>query len=106
MPVSNIVNGESYFVADSYSLHVSRRPAIRLDRALSIMVMHPASRVLGQTSRPRIPILMYHGINRRLGRRHPYFETNTAPSVFESHMRFLHANGYTVIRLDEVAGQM
>lgn len=78
-------------------------PRVRLDRAFSIGVMDPASRLLNRRSEPRIPILMYHGISAELRRAHPYFETNTSPELFERHMQFLSANGYKTIGLEEVA---
>ena len=77
--------------------------AITADRAFSISVMDPASRLLNRLSEPRIPILMYHGISAELRRAHPYFETNTTPELFECHMQFLSANGYKAIGLEEVA---
>lgn len=50
---------------------------------------------------------MYHGIRTGVGTRHPYFETNTSPEVFASHMRFLRENGYTTVNLsDAVCGVM
>jgi peptidoglycan/xylan/chitin deacetylase (PgdA/CDA1 family) len=78
-------------------------PKVRLDRAFSIGVMAPASRLFNRLSEPRIPILMYHGISADLRGAHPYFETNTAPKLFERHMQFLSANGYKTIGLEEVA---
>jgi peptidoglycan/xylan/chitin deacetylase (PgdA/CDA1 family) len=47
----------------------------------------------------QFPILMYHGINNRFGDRHPYFETNTSPTVFRNHMQQLAAGGYEAISL-------
>lgn len=77
-------------------------PKVRLDRAFSISVMDPASRLLSRAAEPRIPILMYHGISTALRKAHPYFETNTSPDLFERHMQFLSTNGYKVIGLEEV----
>jgi len=67
---------------------------LRLDRALSIRLVHPISRLLNRQSRAQVPILMYHGISDTLEGKHPYFETNTAPRLFAEQMRFLHENGY------------
>lgn len=70
----------------------------RIDRALSIGF-------LGTLRRPRresqIPILMYHGIRNELGKRHPYFETNTSAFVFERHMQLLRQENYRGIHLTE-----
>jgi len=50
-----------------------------------------------------VPILMYHSISREQGgQRIPYFETNTFPSVFEEHIRFLAANGYKTVGLESL----
>ena len=66
----------------------------RLDRALSVGLIHPISRFLKLRSQTQIPILMYHGICEALGEKHPYFETNTSPRLFAQQMRFLYENGY------------
>lgn len=71
----------------------------RLDRALSVGLVHPISRFLNLGRSPRIPILMYHGISNSKGTKHPYFETNTSPQLFVEHMRFLKDNGYTTTDL-------
>jgi len=73
----------------------------RLDRALSVGLVHPVLRVLDGHSEPRVPILMYHGISRRVGSRHPYFETSTSPELFAKHMQFLCENGYTTVDLNK-----
>jgi peptidoglycan/xylan/chitin deacetylase (PgdA/CDA1 family) len=73
----------------------------RLDRALSVGLVHPAARLLYGHRLSRIPILMYHGIRRGVGTNHPYFETNTSPEVFANHMRFLHQGGYATVDLGD-----
>ena len=79
---------------------------MRLDRAVSVHLIHP----LAQTRRPgagvRIPILMYHSISNEIGARHPYYETNTSPRVFRQQMAFLHQNGYSTISLAEVVSTL
>lgn len=74
---------------------------MRLDRALSVGLMHPASQLLDRQYKPRIPILMYHGVRATVGERHPYFETNTSPALFAEHMEFLAENGYTTVNLHD-----
>jgi peptidoglycan/xylan/chitin deacetylase (PgdA/CDA1 family) len=76
-------------------------PKLRFDRALSIGVMQPAAQMFDHSSGPRIPILMYHGIRPALRVAHPYFETNTSPARFESHIRFLSENGYQTSTLED-----
>jgi peptidoglycan/xylan/chitin deacetylase (PgdA/CDA1 family) len=65
----------------------------RPDRFISCHVVHPVLKMLNVSG--GVPILMYHNISwERGGHPIPYFETNTFPSVFEEHMRFLAAEGY------------
>ena len=70
---------------------------LRLDRAISVGLVHPISRLLNRQA--QVPILMYHGICDALGEKHPYFETNTSPRIFAQQMRFLHENGYSTADL-------
>jgi peptidoglycan/xylan/chitin deacetylase (PgdA/CDA1 family) len=80
------------------------RPAVsfRTDRALTLGVVHPVSRLLKGRRNGGVPILMYHGISDQLGDRHPYFETNTAPKLFAQHMQYLRENGYSAVDLVEI----
>jgi peptidoglycan/xylan/chitin deacetylase (PgdA/CDA1 family) len=64
----------------------------RLDRAIAVRVAQPVRRVFGPSR--GVPILMYHGINGRLGNAHPYFETTTSPEMFSRQMRYLKDSGY------------
>jgi peptidoglycan/xylan/chitin deacetylase (PgdA/CDA1 family) len=73
---------------------------MRFDRIASIHAGHLTARVLTRRFNSRIPILMYHSICDELGGRHPYYETNTSPRVFEQQMRYLHENGYSPLSLD------
>lgn len=66
----------------------------RLDRVITVGLVHPIVRFLKLRSSPHIPILMYHGICYARRKEHPYFETNTSPQVFAEQMQFLHDNGY------------
>ena len=75
-------------------------PKFRLDRSVTLGV-HRVSRLLDGCRQLRIPILMYHGIREEVGKRHPYFETNTSPQLFASHMRLLRDSGYTTVRLSD-----
>ena len=76
-------------------------PLMRLDRLLTLGLVHPAIRVGARPGGRRVPILMYHGIRDGLGNRAPYFETNTSPAVFAAHVRFLRQNRYTAITLSQ-----
>jgi peptidoglycan/xylan/chitin deacetylase (PgdA/CDA1 family) len=73
----------------------------RLDRALSVGLVHPAVQLLNGHRHLRIPILMYHGIRTGVGTNHPYFETRTSPDLFARHMRFLSENGYATVNLGD-----
>ena len=73
----------------------------RLDRTISLGLVHPVARLLNGRREPRVPILMYHGICPDVVGRHPYFETNTSPELFAQHMRFLRENGYATVDLNE-----
>jgi peptidoglycan/xylan/chitin deacetylase (PgdA/CDA1 family) len=73
----------------------------RLDRAVSVSLVHPVMRALDRKHRTRIPILMYHGVREGLRTKHPYFETNTSPILFELHMQFLRENGFVAAHLDQ-----
>lgn len=72
---------------------------LRADRFVTMQLRRPFLRT---PRRPRVPILMYHGIREGHSNRHPYFETNTSPDVFAAQMRVLHENGYTTVRLEDV----
>jgi peptidoglycan/xylan/chitin deacetylase (PgdA/CDA1 family) len=54
---------------------------------------------------PFIPILMYHGIGKATGARHPYFETSTSPEMFASQMRYLSDHGYRSIGLEALTSR-
>jgi len=74
---------------------------IRLDRALTVGLVHPAVRLLNGHRRRRVPILMYHGIRDGTSARHPYYETNTSPKVFALQMKYLRDNGYQAVDLEQ-----
>lgn len=76
---------------------------LRPDRLISCHVVHPfLKRMRAETK--GIPILMYHSVSwRQDGHAIPYFETNTYPDVFESHIRYLVENGYDVVALDSIS---
>jgi peptidoglycan/xylan/chitin deacetylase (PgdA/CDA1 family) len=79
----------------------------RIDRLASLYLGHPAARVLGLASRPRVPILMYHSISDNLfAKSHPYYQINTSPSVFARQMRWLRQSGYRTMDLPEMLGAM
>lgn len=80
--------------------------SLRLDRAASVHLAHPIAQVLNRQDRPRIPILMYHGVRSRLDGRHPYYETTTEPKVFARQMQFLCEQGCTAITLDDAVNRL
>jgi peptidoglycan/xylan/chitin deacetylase (PgdA/CDA1 family) len=75
--------------------------SIRLDRECSVRVAYPLQRILRKPRTSTVPIMMYHGIRESAGSSQPYYELHTSPRVFESHMSYLHREGYTTVDLDE-----
>jgi peptidoglycan/xylan/chitin deacetylase (PgdA/CDA1 family) len=75
--------------------------SFRVDRAVSVGLVHPVRSALARKPGARIPILMYHGIRDGVGVRHPYFETNTSPRVFQQHMQYLYDHGFAAVHLHE-----
>ena len=73
----------------------------RLDRLVSIGVVHPALRIVKPSRRAQVPVLMYHGIRAELTGKGAYFEVNTSPRTFDAQMRYLYEKGYRTITLDE-----
>ncbi|MDW5265946.1 MULTISPECIES: polysaccharide deacetylase family protein [Acidobacteriaceae] len=73
----------------------------RFDRSVSLVLARLMSIRRTQPASGRFPILMYHGINGTLSRRHPYFETNTSPAVFRSQMQVLATGGYQPLSVDD-----
>ena len=73
---------------------------MRLDRALSVYVFHPAQRAVPARANA-LPILMYHGISDDVENGAAYYKVNTAPAIFERQMRFLKERGYQTVALNE-----
>jgi peptidoglycan/xylan/chitin deacetylase (PgdA/CDA1 family) len=71
----------------------------RIDRTITLGIAGPSLQMLAHLRKPRIPILMYHGIAPSSGNASPYLETHTSPRVFDQHMRHLRQQGYTAIDL-------
>lgn len=70
---------------------------IRGDALATLYCFHPLARLMPSRKR-RVPILMYHGIcEHQSNGKHPYYQTETTPAVFEQHMRYLRENGYTSV---------
>ncbi|HUN55340.1 MAG TPA: polysaccharide deacetylase family protein [Smithella sp.] len=77
--------------------------SFRLDRFLTIYLFNPFIANKQLAGNKRIPILMYHSISDdKENVLHPYYRVNTSPIVFESHMRYLHENNYSVINLEDL----
>jgi peptidoglycan/xylan/chitin deacetylase (PgdA/CDA1 family) len=74
--------------------------SFRLDRAVSVGLIHPLSARRKKSIPGRVAILMYHGITPAVGRRHPYFETNTSPDAFRAQMNALAQGGYATLDLE------
>lgn len=75
----------------------------RLDRFLTIFFFHPLRKFSHAHKKLQIPVLMYHSIsNTRKNGVHPYYETATAPQIFEAHMKYIHQNDYHVVDLHDI----
>jgi peptidoglycan/xylan/chitin deacetylase (PgdA/CDA1 family) len=79
---------------------------MRLDRIASVHLVHPIARMGSRRAKARIPILMYHSISDQVGVKHPYFETNTSPKVFEQQIKFLSQNGYSAVSLEQAVNSL
>jgi len=78
---------------------------LRADALATLYLFHPLRKLV---SRPeeRLPILMYHSISASNdGHTHPYYRTVTTPQVFERHMKFLHDNGYSGVRVSDAVSR-
>lgn len=75
---------------------------MRLDRTLSLHLVHPLVRMGTSSNRAALPILMYHGIS---DDPEPgvsaYYKTNTSPALFERQLRCLNDKGFRSVSLDE-----
>lgn len=78
---------------------------MRIDRAISVHVVHPwlklSARIVGRS----VPVLMYHSISEDPEPSvHPYFKVNTHPEVFQMHLELLRDKGFKPLALSEVYG--
>lgn len=74
---------------------------MRVDRALSVYLFHPAQRAVPARNANALPILMYHGISDEAELSSAYYKVNTSPAVFDRQMAFLKERGYQTIALNE-----
>lgn len=74
---------------------------MRADAAATLYLFQPLRRILPANN--AVPILMYHSISdRQENGRHPYYCTVTSPQMFAEQMAYLHAAGYSTMRVGEV----
>lgn len=72
----------------------------RLDRLFTIYFANYLNQL--RLVKKQIPVLMYHSISSgNQNHVHPYFKTNTDPSVFLNQMSYLACNDYRVISIAE-----
>jgi peptidoglycan/xylan/chitin deacetylase (PgdA/CDA1 family) len=74
---------------------------VRLDRAITLYLGSPVSRLLTGKGNVRIPILMYHAVQEGQSDPRPYYEVNVSPSTFERQMRQLRNAGYRAVSLEQ-----
>jgi peptidoglycan/xylan/chitin deacetylase (PgdA/CDA1 family) len=78
----------------------------RADRVATLYLAGPIRRIIGKGD-ATIPILMYHSVSGiEEQSRHPYYRTDTDPSIFAEQMTFLHDLGYRVISLGDAAARI
>ncbi len=74
---------------------------MRLDRILTLHLMHPVSRRLsGEKS--RVPILMYHSISEPGAEPCGYHGLRTSPGRFREQMRLLHDEGFQTLEVSHI----
>src|SRR5262245_32495878 len=77
------------------------KAAMRADAAATLYLFRPLRRILPANN--AVPILMYHSISdRQENGRHPYYRTVASGQVFAEQMAYLHAVGYSTMRVGEV----
>lgn len=76
-------------------------PNFRLDRLLSTHMVGPLLRFGEHWRVPRIPILMYHGIQEGAGREKLFREIHITPAEFARQMQYLRSAGYRTVDLIE-----
>ena len=75
----------------------------RLDRLATLYLCFPVTRILGEKTGSRVPILMYHSVSDNLfGKSHPYYQINTSPGIFARQMKWLRQKGYRTMDLPEL----
>lgn len=80
---------------------------LRIDRLVSVYLVHPLVRLRRSRAPKGIPVLMYHSVSEEPESRvRPYFRTTTHPDVFTRHMRYLHEHGYEVMNLAEAVNAL
>jgi peptidoglycan/xylan/chitin deacetylase (PgdA/CDA1 family) len=81
--------------------------SIRADRLATLYFFRPLRRLVAGRGGRRIPILMYHSICRPTGQASsPYYLTETTPKIFEEHLKYFCASGYTSISLDKLVATL
>jgi peptidoglycan/xylan/chitin deacetylase (PgdA/CDA1 family) len=75
---------------------------MRLDRTLSLRLVHPLMRMNIPSHKLALPILMYHSISDDPESGvSTYYKTNTSPALFEQHLRYLNSKGFRSVNLVE-----
>ena len=78
---------------------------ISIDRFLSLYFFHPILQLLSGNGR-KAAILMFHFISDQNQNLHRFYQTYTSPEIFTRQMRFLRDNNYSVIGLEQLAGDI
>ncbi len=82
--------------------HFSVMINFRLDRFVTLYLFRYITKKQTSAGDKRIPILMYHSVSDEKEKSHSYYHVNTSPAVFDTHMRYLYENNYSVINLQDL----
>ncbi len=73
-------------------------PRMRLDRLLTLGLVHPLRRACLGAGEVRVPVLMYHSISDSAEEKvSAYYRTTTSPKIFAEQMALLHAEGWQAV---------
>lgn len=75
---------------------------MRLDRSVTLSLVHPLIRIGALRARPAVPVLMYHSISDSdESAISPYYRVVTSPQLFREQMVWLRQSGYRTVSLQE-----
>lgn len=79
---------------------------LRLDRTATLWLRRIVKHRVPKSHNRKLPILMYHSIADETSRANSYFETNTTPKVFTSHLEWLLKNRYRILSVRQAVDEI